>query len=141
MKSMLSPPFMTLRGIGRKVLAVVALVALLTTSLDAIAKSLSTSEMACCTTAYCPVHHRQFRDVKKDVTDCGSRAKNTENDCSMRACDSTPAPTMEGAPFVLAPSISIFYQPIVVEVPESSPRFSPFAFGLPNTPPPRAFLS
>jgi hypothetical protein len=64
---------MRLIDIPRKLLAVGALLALLAATTPALAESLSASELpACCNTAYCPLHHRQGRDMQKDKSNCSA---------------------------------------------------------------------
>ena len=130
------------RNIPRKLLAVAALFALLTASTPALAESLSTSNSpACCNTVYCPVHHRQARDMQKDKSNCGAHGKTAEADCSIRACDATPNQAVGTAPFVLVPPITIFYEATAQTAPLSLSAFLPFVVSLPSTPPPRTLPS
>jgi hypothetical protein len=128
------------RDIPRKLLAVVALLALLAASTPAFAESLATSP-ACCNTAYCPVHHRQGRDLQKDKSNCEAHGNAGATDCSMRACDPAPNQAVGTAPFALAAPIAIFYEATAQDAPLSFSGFVPYVFSLPSTPPPRLFPS
>jgi hypothetical protein len=133
---------MTLREIARKLLAVAALFALLAASTPALAEALSASDSpTCCNTAYCPVHHRQGRDMQKDKSNCDAQGKTRGADCSMRACDPTPNQAVGTAPFTLAAPITIFYEATAQAVPLSLSGFVPFVVSLPSTPPPRILPS
>ncbi len=133
---------MSLRNIARKLLAVAALLALLAASTPALAESLSASDaLACCNTAYCPVHHRQGRDLQKDKSNCDAQGNPMRTDCSMRACDSTPNQAVGTAPFVLTAPAVLFFDATVQTAPLSSSRFFPFVVSRPSTPPPRTFPS
>jgi hypothetical protein len=128
--------------IPRKLLAIALLFALLAASTPALAESLSTSEPpVCCNTTYCPVHHRQGRDMQKDKSNCGAHGKPAMADCSMRACDATPNQAVGTTPFMLAAPVTIFYEATAQAVPLSFSCFLPFVVSLPSTPPPRAFPS
>lgn len=130
---------MTIRNSTRKLLAAAALLALLTTSVSALADPLSASGLpACCTTVYCPVHHRQVRDLQKDKSDCNARGNSALSDCSMRACDSAPKPVVEIARFVLPAPTAIFHEADAQPAPLSASRFFPYAARLPLIQPPRA---
>ena len=129
-------------NIPRRLLAVAALFALLAASTPALAESFSSSDSpACCKTAYCPVHHRQVRDMQKDKSNCGAQGKTAGADCSMRACDATPNQAVGTAPFILAAPVTIFYETAVQAAPLSSSQFFPFAVSIPSTPPPRTLPS
>ena len=133
---------MNLRDISRKFLAVAALIALLAASTPALAESLSASDLpACCNTAYCPVHHRQGREMQKDKSDCAAHGKAGAADCSMRACDPAPNQAVGTALFTLAAPITISYEATVQAAPLSLSSFVPFVASLPSTPPPRTFPS
>ena len=134
---------MSLQDIPRKLLAVAALLALLSASTPALADSLSASDSpACCNTAYCPVHHRQNRDMQKDKSNCDTAAGHpARTDCSIRACDASPSQAVGTGLFTLAAPITISYQATVQAAPLSMPSFVPFVVSLPSTPPPRTFLS
>jgi hypothetical protein len=133
---------MKLRENARKLLAVVALLALVTASTPALAESLSASDaLACCNTAYCPVHHRQVRDLQKDKSNCDAQGNPMRSNCSMRACDSAPNQAVGAAPFVLTAPVAIFFDATVQAAPLSLSRFFPFVVSLPSTPPPRTLPS
>jgi hypothetical protein len=122
----------------RKLLSIAALMTLLAASTPMLAESLSGSELpACCNTSYCPVHHRQGRDMQKDKSNCGAHGKTAGADCSMRACDATPNQAVRNAPFTLAASVVIVYAATAQAAPLSSSRFFPLVVSLPFTPPPR----
>jgi len=133
---------MRLRDIPRKLLAVVALLALLAASTPAFAESLSASDSPdCCKTVYCPVHHRPSRDMQKDKSNCDAHGKTAGTECSMRACDPTPNQAVGTAPFMLAAPITIFYEARAQAAPLSLSRFVPYVVSLPSTPPPRLLPS
>jgi hypothetical protein len=130
------------RDIPRKLLAVVALLTLLAASTPAFAESLSASTSpACCSTAYCPVHHRQGREMQKDKSNCDAHGKTGATDCSIRACDPAPNQAVGTAPFALAAPIAIFYEATAQAAPLSFSAFVPYVFSLPSTPPPRLLPS
>jgi len=133
---------MKLRENGRKLLAVAALLALLTASMPALTESLSASiAPVCCNTVYCPVHHRQGRDLQKDKSNCDAQGNPARTDCSMRACDSPPNQALGAAPFVLAAPVAIFFDATDQAAPLSLFRFFPFVVSIPSTPPPRTLPS
>jgi hypothetical protein len=133
---------MNLRDIWRKLLAVAALLALLTASTPVLAESLSASDSpACCNTAYCPVHHRQSRDMQQDKSNCDTAGHPASSHCSMRACDAMPNQVVGTALFTLAAPITISYEATVQAAPLSLSGFVPFVVGLPSTPPPRTLPS
>jgi hypothetical protein len=133
---------MKLRNIVRKLLGVGALLALLTASMPALAESLSASVLpACCNTAYCPVHHRQGRDLQKDRSNCDAAGEPVRTDGSMRACDPAPNQTVGTSPFVLTAPVAIIYEATAQAAPLSLSRFFPFAASIPSTPPPRTLPS
>src|ERR1019366_5188581 len=118
---------MKLRDIARRFLAVVALFALLTVGVPALTESLAASESpACCNTAYCPVHHRQVRDIQKDRNNCDAQGRPRQTDCSVRACDTTPNQAVGTAPFVLVAPVAIFYEATMQAAVLSMFRFFPF---------------
>src|ERR1700730_8699449 len=130
------------RNISRKLVAVAALLALLAASTPALAEALSASDLpACCNTTYCPVHHRQGRNMQKDKSNCGAHGKSAMADCSMRACDATPNQAVGTTPFMLAAPVTIFYEATAQAAPLSLSGFVPFVVSLPSTPPPRKFPS
>jgi hypothetical protein len=129
---------MRLRGISRKFLAVTALFALLAATTPALADSLSASDLpACCNTSYCPLHHRQGRDMEKDKSICDAHRKAGAADCSMRACDATPPEAAGTAPFTPAAPVTVFYETTAQPAPVSWAAFAPFLVSMPATPPPR----
>jgi hypothetical protein len=133
---------MKLRNIARKLLAAAALLALLTASTPALAESLSASDSpACCNTSYCPVHHRQGRDLQKDKSNCDTAGEPARTDCSMRACDPAPNQAVGTAPFVLIAPVAISYEATAQAAPLSLSLFFPFVLGIPSTPPPRTLPS
>ena len=133
---------MKLIDIPRKLSAVAALLALLAATTPALAESLSASDLpACCNTAYCPLHHRQGREMQKDKSDCGTHGKTSAADCSMGACDPAPSQAVGTALFTPAAPIKISYEATVQAAPLSMSRFVPFVASLPSTPPPRTFPS
>jgi len=130
------------RDIPRKLLAVVALLALLAASTPAFAEALSASNsLACCNTAYCPVHHRQSREMQKDKSNCDAHGKTGAPDCSMRACDPAPNQAVGTTSFTLTAPITIFYEATAQAAPLSFSAFVPYVFSLPSTPPPRPLPS
>jgi len=133
---------MRLKDIPRKLLAITALFALLAASTPALAESLTASDsLVCCKTAYCPVHHRQIRDIQKDKNNCDAQGKPAGSDCSMRACDPTPNPAVGTAPFTLAAPITILYEATTQPAPVSLSAFAPYVVSHPSTPPPRILPS
>jgi hypothetical protein len=127
-----------MRGIGHKFVAVAALLALLLPGLSALAETLSADSLACCGTAYCPVHHRQGRDLQKDKSNCNSTGIPGHGDCSMRACDAAPGPAVGTAAFVLVAPPAVSGPSAAEAAPVFAPRLSPFVATMPLTPPPRA---
>src|SRR5260370_7213152 len=82
---------MRLKDIPRKLLAVVALFALLAASTPALAESLSASDsLVCCKTAYCPVHHRQVRDMPNDKSNCHPQTNPPPSHSSIPPCNPPP---------------------------------------------------
>jgi hypothetical protein len=133
---------MKLIRMARKLLAVAALLALLTASIPALAEPLFASDSpACCNTVYCPVHHRQARDIQKDKTHCDAAGKPARTDCAMRACDPAPNQAVGAAPFVLLAPVAIIHEATTQAAPLSLSRFFPFVISIPSTPPPRALPS
>ena len=127
---------------GRKFLAIVALLALLMASTPALADSLSVSELpACCHIAYCPMRHRQVRDIQEDKHNCDTTGKPARDGCSMRTCDTTTNQAVGTAPFVLVAPVEIFYKATVQDAPLLPARFFPFTVNIPTTPPPRTLPS
>ena len=131
-----------MRKTARMVLAYAAVVGLLLAGVSALAESFSAPGLpACCNTAYCPLHHRQFSDVQKDGSNCDALRSSKENDCSMRACDTTPSPVVEITPFVLVAPLVVEVHANVEPAPILVSRFFPVAVIIPSTPPPRTFPS
>ena len=126
----------------RKLAAVAALLALLLPSVSALAETLSAADLpACCNTTYCPVHHRQGRNLQKDKSNCDTSGMPGQNDCSMRACDAAPNPIVGTAAFVLVTPIALRGPSIAEATPASAFQFFRFIDTIPQTPPPRTFLS
>jgi hypothetical protein len=133
---------MRLWDIPRRLVAVAAIFALLVATTPALAESLSASNLpTCCNTAYCPVHHRQGRDLQKDKTNCDTAGHPARTDCSMRACDATPNQAVGTALFTLAAPITISHEATVQAAPLSASGFFPLVISLPATPPPRTLPS
>ena len=123
-------------------LAYAALVGLLLAGVPALAESFSASgSPVCCNTTYCPVHHRQNRDLQKDKSNCDAKSNSKEDDCSMRACDPAASPVVEIAPFVLVAPVAIGYQAGLEPAPVLLSRFFPINVNIPSTPPPRTLPS
>jgi hypothetical protein len=126
----------------RKFLAILALSALLLATLPALEESLLASELpACCNTMYCPLHHRQTRDLQRDKSNCDAQSHSAGNDCSMRACDTPPNPAVGTALFVLVAPMAIPYRTNAEPAPIQISGFFPFHLNLPSTPPPRTLPS
>jgi len=131
-----------LRGIGRKIAAVAALLAMLLPGLSTLAETLSAADLpACCNTTYCPVHHRQSRDLQKDKGNCDSTGMPGQKDCSMRACDTPQAPAVGTPSFVLVAPVTLSVPTSAETTPLAAALFSPFVFAVPLTPPPRTLAS
>ena len=125
--------------IGRKLAAFVALLALLMPGVSALAQALSAGDFpACCNTVYCPVHHRQGRNLQKDVSNCAGIVIPGHNDCSMRACDAPPRAAVGTIVFVLVAPLML-RAPLVSESAVAPfEEFAPSNFTIPSTPPPRS---
>jgi hypothetical protein len=131
-----------LRETFRKLAAIVALLAMLLPGVTALAETLSAAELlACCNTAYCPVHHRQGRNLQKDKSNCDSKSTSGQNDCSMRACDAPPNPAVGASAFVLVTPVALRGPAIADATFAVASQFFPFVAANPLTPPPRTFLS
>ena len=128
-------------GIGRKFVAVAGLLALLLPGFSILAGALTAADLpACCGTTYCPVHHRQFRDLQKDKSNCDSMGIPGHN-CSMRACDAASAPMVGAVIFVLVAPVTLSGPVVAEAAPALAFRFSPYVAAVPLTPPPRTLLS
>jgi len=131
-----------LRETVRKFAAIAALLALLLPCFSALAGTLSAADLpACCNTVYCPLHHRNMKDLQKDKSNCDAAGMPGHNDCSMRACDAAPIP-------MVGTTVIVLVTPAALRVPagsEASPtlasQFFPYVATIPLTPPPRTFPS
>ena len=133
---------MKLWQVAKRFLIAASLFALLTASVPGLAESLSTSNLpACCNSVYCPMHHRQVRDLDQDKNNCGAQGQRDGNDCSMRACDTSPNIALGTAPFVLAAPVEISYLMNSEPAPIQISGFLPFHLNVPSTPPPRTLPS
>jgi hypothetical protein len=129
-------------GIGRKIAAIAALLAMLLPGLSTLAEALSAADLpACCNTAYCPVHHRQPSHLQRDKSNCDSMGIPVQRDCSMRACDSAQLPVVGAPAFVLAAPVTLSTPAAAEPAFSAVALFSPFVFAVPLTPPPRALAS
>jgi hypothetical protein len=128
--------------IVRKLAAVAALLALLLPGVSAMAETISAADLlACCNTSYCPVHHRQARNLQKDKSNCDANGTPGQNDCSMRACDAAPNPIVGSAAFVLVTPVALRGPAIAEATPALSSLSFPYFASIPLTPPPRTFPS
>jgi hypothetical protein len=128
-----------LRATIRKLATVAALLALLLPGLSTLVETLSAADLpACCNTAYCPVHHRQGRNLQKDKSNCDAIRIPGQNDCSMRACDAVPNPVVGTAVFVLVTPVALRVPSIEGSAPALGSQFFPYAAKFPQTPPPRS---
>jgi hypothetical protein len=133
---------MKLRQIARKLQAVAALFALLVTGVAGLAESLPVSDLPfCCNAVYCPVHPRQAHEFQKDKSKCDAQGHLAGNDCSMRACDTTPSPVVGTAPFVLVAPIALRSPASAEPARIQAPHFFSFIASIPLTPPPRTLPS
>jgi hypothetical protein len=131
-----------LRKIVRKLAAVAALLALLLPGVSALGETFSAADLlACCNTSYCPVHHRQGRNLQKDKSNCDAKGIPGQTDCSMRACDAAPNPIVGTAAFVLVTPVSLRGPAIAEATPAVASLFFPYVAAIPLTPPPRTFPS
>src|SRR5579864_1148484 len=106
--------------------------------LTTLAETLAAANLpACCNTTYCPVHHRQSRDLQKDKSNCDSRGMPAQKDCSMRACDTPQAPAVGTPSFVLVAPVTLSVPTAAEAAPLAAALFSPFVTAVPLTPPPR----
>lgn len=126
----------------RKIAATAALLALLAPGVSTLAETLSASDLpACCNTIYCPVHHRQMRDLQKDKADCGAMAASGQNGCSLRACDAAPNLAAGISVFVLTVPVAL-RSPVLAEgaLPLAARNFFSLP-AVPLVPPPRTLPS
>jgi hypothetical protein len=131
-----------LRETFRKLASIVALLAVLLPGVSALAETLSAAELpACCNTAYCPVHHRQERNLQKDKRNCDAAGIPGQNDCSMRACDAAPNLVVGTTPFVLVTPVALRGPAVAEAAPALASQFFPYVATIPLTPPPRTFPS
>jgi hypothetical protein len=127
-----------LRKIVRKLAAVAALLALLLPGVSSLAETLSAADLpACCNTAFCPVHHRQGRNLQKDRSNCDAIGVPGQNDCSMRACDAAPNPAVGTALFVLVAPLALRGPAVAEAAPALASQFFNYVPAIPLTPPPR----
>jgi hypothetical protein len=123
----------------RKLAAILALSALLLPGVSVLAESLSSADLpACCTTAYCPVHHRQARDLQRDRRNCDSMGVPGQQSCSLRACDSAPSPAVGTVVYLLATPTDNRSPWIAEAAPVVASKFFPVVTAVPPIPPPRA---
>jgi hypothetical protein len=126
----------------RKLAALVALLALLLPGVSALAETISAADsLACCNTAYCPLHHRQGRNLQEDKSNCDAMGIPGHNNCSMRACDSAPNPLVGTAAFVLVTPVALRGPAIAEAAPALASLFFPYVATVPLIPPPRTFPS
>jgi hypothetical protein len=131
-----------LREIVRKLVATAALLALLLPGISALAETLAAVDLpACCNTAYCPVHHRQGRNLQKDKSNCDAMGIPGQKDCSMRACDAAPNPIVGTVAFVLVTPVALRRPAITEATPVMASQFFPYVTTIPLIPPPRTFPS
>ena len=129
-----------MRKIVRKFAAIAALLALLLPGVSALAETISAADsLACCNTAYCPVHHRQARDLQKDKSNCDAKGMAGHNDRSMRACDAPPNPMVGATAFVLVTPVSLRGPAIAEATSTFASLFCPYVATIPPIPPPRTF--
>lgn len=131
-----------LRQIVRKLAAIAAILALLLPGISALAGTLSAADLpACCNTAYCPVHHRQVRNLQKDKSNCDAMGIPGQIDCSMRACDAAANPAVGTAAFVLITPVALRGPAVAESTPALASQFFPYVATIPLIPPPRTFPS
>ena len=131
-----------LRAILRRLAAAAALVTLLLPGVSSLAETLSASDLpVCCNTSYCPVHHRQPRNLQTDRSNCDSSGIPGRNNCSMRACDAAPNPVVAAAAYVLATPIALRGPALAEAAPALASQFFPFVATIPLIPPPRTLPS
>jgi hypothetical protein len=126
----------------RKVAAATLLLAFLLPSPALLAGAILAAELpACCNASYCPLHHRQASDLQRDKSICGSMSMAGHTDCSMRACDEAPRPTISAVVFVLVTPPALRAPGAAEAAPDASLQSSPSAPAFLLTPPPRPLLS
>jgi hypothetical protein len=131
-----------LNKIVHKLAAVTAVLALLLSGLSAIGETLSAADQpACCNTAYCPVHHRQGRNLQKDKSDCAGMSAPGQNNCSLRGCDAAPKPIVGTASFLLVSPYAIHGLTLAEAAPATPSTILFYVAAIPLTPPPRTVLS
>jgi hypothetical protein len=131
-----------MRGIGRKFVAVAALLALLLPAFSVLAETIAAADaLACCGTTFCPVHHRQMRDLQRDKSNCASMGIPGQQDCSMRACDAAPNPAVGTTVFVLVAPVALSGPAVAEGAPVLASEFTHSVASIPLTPPPRTFPS
>jgi hypothetical protein len=131
-----------LRKIVRKFAAVAALAALLLPGFSALAETLSASDLpACCNTAYCPVHHRQGRNLQKDKGICDAMGIPGQNNCSMRACDAPPSSVVGTSAFVMPAPVALRGPSSTKATLAVARQFFPNVASIPLIPPPRTLPS
>jgi len=131
-----------LRATIRKLATVAALLALLLPGLSTLVETLSAADLpACCNTAYCPVHHRQARNLQKDKSNCDAKGIPGQNHCSMRACDAAPNAIVGTAAFVVVTPVALRGPATAEATPALASLFFPYVAAIPLTPPPRTFPS
>jgi hypothetical protein len=131
-----------LRKLVRTFAAIAALLALLLPGVSALAETLSAADLpACCNSFYCPVHHRQGRNLQNDKSNCDAIGIPGQHDCSMRACDAAPNLAIGLAAFILVTPVGLRGPSITGTVSALGFQFSPYLAVSPLTPPPRISLS
>jgi hypothetical protein len=124
----------------RKLAAIAALLALLLPGGSALAEGFSAGDLpACCTTTYCPLHHRQMSDLQKDKSNCDAAGTSAQNNCSLRACDAAPKPIVGAAAFVPITPVALRRPADAEAAPALASQFFSYVVTIPLTPPPRAF--
>ena len=119
-----------------------ALLALLLPGLSALGDSLSAADLSlCCNALYCPMHHRQMSDTRKDKSNCSAMSVPGQKDCSMGACDASPNPVIGTAVYVLIVPVTLSAPAIAEAAPALLPKFFLYVAKPPLTPPPRTSLS
>ena len=126
----------------RKLAAFTLLLAMLLPSPALLAGALLAADLpACCNTSYCPMHHREARDLERDKSLCGTMGIAGHMDCSMRACDAAPTPAVSAVIFVLVTPVALRAPSTAEAVLPTSLQSGPSAPAFPWTPPPRSVLS